>query len=110
MGLFDNISSRTPLRIAQATGLRAFLVLVGLLLSAVPSSASDSRARTPERAVSMSPEVLRGSRLEPGAAPPKKPTPHAPPLTRAAVKERVEGMSPLPWLTRYGEISIDRRE
>jgi hypothetical protein len=33
-----------------------------------------------------------------------------PPLTRAAARQRVESISPLPWLARFGPVSLEHRE
>jgi hypothetical protein len=33
-----------------------------------------------------------------------------PPLTRAAARQRVDGISPAAWLARFGLVSIERRE
>jgi hypothetical protein len=33
-----------------------------------------------------------------------------PPLTRAATRRRIESISPVPWLARFGPVSLEQRE
>ncbi|MEZ4282746.1 MAG: hypothetical protein R3F21_24375 [Myxococcota bacterium] len=73
--------------------------------------AADAPAPLPGARVSTSPEASGPS---PFAIEP--PTPRTsdddglPPLTRAATRRRVESISPVPWLARFGPVSLERHE
>ena len=106
MGSFGNIQREIR------TGLLGALAgaILALALPLAPATATgDPQTPTPERAVSMSPEESGLADLESGPAR-RTPSQDDPPLTRAAAHERVEAMSPLLWLARYGPVSIGRRD
>lgn len=125
MGGFQ--SNSRPSRTGSAT---ARWLLAGLLLagSTVPGQASDLPIGTPSlpaagaaRAVDGAepPDARVAASPEPDAslAPaPSGPSARAnaaeepPPLTRAAARRRVETISPMPWLVRFGPVSLERRE
>lgn len=91
------------------------LLLASLLAAPITSADSPvSPARpTPagDRSVSTSPESERtvdwdrGAAGRAGAA--SKP---GPPLTRAAARQRIETLSPLPWLSRFGPVVVEQAD
>jgi hypothetical protein len=102
MGEIGNISRRSLRRF----GLAAAVLIV--LASAAPSVANTEEI-PPDRSVSTSPTGLPG----PGSAnvgPPAALASDDPPLTRAATQQRIEEMSPIHWLSRFGKVSIERRD
>ncbi len=69
------------------------------------------RSDAPDARVSTSPDVIPAARVS--IRPTTQPTSaddQLPPLTRAATRQRVESISPLPWLARFGPVSLERRE
>lgn len=70
-----------------------------------------TRATAAHARVSMSPEedAAAVSPAPPASARAGEST-HATPLTRAAARRRVETISPVPWLARFGPVSLERRE
>ncbi len=101
------------LRRSWASWRRLLSPAIGLLvLLAAPlaaADAADAEAANHERAVSTSPLPANASEL---ATPAKqRPTPpHHRPLTRAASQQRIDSISPLGWLARYGPVDVTRRE
>lgn len=72
------------------------------VFAAEPVAAADR----PDRPVSTSPEPREQRNAVPGSL--ARDTAADPlPLTRAAAQQRVEGMSPVDWLARFGPVSID---
>ena len=106
MGAFGHISvaSRASLR-----GLLPALLLVSSVVVATPAAADpapDAKPAGPaEPAVSTSPEA--SAALDDATthrAP--RPVERRPALTRAAARDRVEHMSPVAWLSRFGTVEI----
>jgi len=103
--------ARGPTR-SRAVGLLAWVV--ALLALAGPIGAAAAENAGPQAAdarVSMSPE--EASATNSPAAPSTQSTPKsadAPPLTRAAARQRVETISPVPWLARFGPVSLKNHE
>ncbi len=102
--------------------VRARLVVpVALLLSlmlAAPNVFADaptSPARsTPseQRSVSTSPEPAHARDPQRGALPQTAGpgSTQGLPLTRAAARQRIETLSPLPWLSRFGPVVVEQAE
>ena len=71
----------------------------------------EPRPDAPDARVSTSPDVIPTTRhsIRPAAS-----HTHAedrlPPLTRAATRQRVESISPVPWLAQFGPVSLEQRE
>ena len=102
MGEIGNISRRSLRRF----GLAAAVLIA--LASAAPSVANTEEI-PPDRSVSTSPTGQPG----PGSAnagPPAALSFDDTPLTRAAAQQRIEEMSPIHWLSRFGRVSIERRD
>jgi len=78
------------------------------LMGAAPSFAETGEFH-PDRSVSTSPAELTGRALA-DARSEAVPSAEDPPLTRAATQLRIDEMSPTRWLSRYGHVSIDRRD
>lgn len=123
MGVYYNGLSRhsapSPSRRARRTRTRPVATTALLLASllAVPIASADAPASpvrpTPsgERPVSTSPEPERAvdrDRGAPGRA--RSASTVGLPLTRAAARQRVETLSPLPWLSRFGPVVVERAE
>jgi hypothetical protein len=96
----------------EQRGLSRVLVGIGLiaLIGGVPSLAAETDEKRSNRSVvSTSPADL----AEPGSAD-ARPAPARsmddPPLTRAAMQLHIDEMSPTRWLTRFGNVSIGRRD
>lgn len=72
--------------------------------AAAEAEATDARVSTSPETNEAAPSPARpASVLANGAAAP-------PPLTRAAARQRVESISPVPWLARFGPVSLEHRE
>ena len=124
MGVYHNEQFRgsAPSPSGRAWLIRARLVapaacLLSALLAA-PVSSADTPASPPrptpsdERPVSMSPEPERAQDPEQdplGQAAGSGST-QGLPLTRAAARQRVETVSPLPWLSRFGPVVVEQAE
>ncbi len=87
------------------------LVPIPLVLPAGPVAAGP--AETAHARVSTSPDEHAATAIAPPPSPlagvasdGEDPTP----LTRAAARRRVESISPVPWLARFGPVSLERRE
>ncbi|MAG29562.1 MAG: hypothetical protein CL908_01555 [Deltaproteobacteria bacterium] len=83
------------------------MVAATLLLLASGTAWADPTPEERERSVSTSPMALERAQVVRSAG--QIPA-DAPVLTRAAARQRVEDMTPLEWLSRFGPISIDRVE
>lgn len=71
----------------------------------------EPRLDAPDARVSTSPDVIPTARS--AIRPPTLQTSaddHLPPLTRAATRQRVESISPVPWLAQFGPVSLEQRE
>ncbi len=72
---------------------------------------ADAADSMPDARVAASPDAS-----EPSPTAISTPTPRQsedddlPPLTRAATRRRVESISPLPWLARFGPVSLEQHE
>jgi hypothetical protein len=76
-----------------------------------PVTAGPAAGDSPSpRRVSTSPEENTAMATPPKASPQSGDAENATPLTRAAARRRVEKISPVPWLTRFGPVSLERRE
>lgn len=90
--------------LALALGLAA-----PALADPAPPDASAPRAGAPERAVSTSPDARPVVALR-GPSTAGVSTADGLPLTRAADRQRIESISPIDWLSRYGAVEIGRVE
>lgn len=106
MGAFGHKISLRPIRNPAVAILLALALNLSVAGGAIAEGPSDPQ--TPhEPAVSTSPSADPGAPLEAL----KQTTPRAdrrPALTRAATRQRVESMTPLPWLAAYGSVEIGR--
>lgn len=107
LGGFQSISwsNQTPVRACPLAVAAACLIAAALV-------AGPAAADRPEARVSRGPEPIAtraGGSVE-AAAPDAAPAAERPPLTRAAARQRVETISPVPWLARFGPVSLEQRE
>jgi hypothetical protein len=99
--IVSSASRRRPLHLAVS-----LLVLWAAPLAA--ADATDADVANDERSVSTSPLPTHASeRAMPATRPPTGP--HHRPLTRAASQQRIDSISPLGWLARYGPVDVARR-
>ena len=118
MGAFANIpdSTRRPFGRRGLRSLLSGIVLIGLM-SAVPifaeseTDATESDRRIePNRSVSTSPMLALFKPDSSRSHLPAAPSTDGPPLTRAAAQLRIDEMSPVRWLSRFGSVSIGQRD
>jgi hypothetical protein len=100
---------------AFVTALACTLLAALLLSPPVPPIASVTAGPAPgdspsPRRVSTSPDENTALASPPPASPQSGDAGNAIPLTRAAARRRVETISPVAWLTRFGPVSLERRE
>lgn len=118
MGAFANISDRgaSKRRLRCAIGSLVSALIVGFASIASADPANDARSPDPhttasdrapaaEAAVSTSPVALGMPGLS-AESDPVAVDADAMPLTRAASQQRVDEMSPMSWLSSYGNITI----
>jgi hypothetical protein len=125
MGGFQSNSRRGQTGSAAAPWLLAGLLLAGPAASGQPGERPVETPGPPaagaarevddtgamEARVSTSPEsdsAQARATTDPSAT--ARPADDPPPLTRAAARRRVETISPVPWLARFGPVSLERRE
>ena len=83
------------------------LALAGAAFADDGRAARTGPAQDGEPAVSTSPEFARAEGAH-GAARPASRATTRPALTRAASRQRIETMSPLGWLERFGSVEVGR--
>ncbi len=125
MGGFQSNSRRDRTGSVAAPWLLAGLLLAGPAASreagehpvGTPGLPAAGAARavedleSTEARVSTSPETgAAQAQATPDPSAIAAPTDAPPPLTRAAARRRVETISPVPWLARFGPVSLERRE
>ena len=92
-------------------GVLAALFLVGPAAAEPEREPRSTRSAAADARVSMSPDANEAA-VSP--APPSSPlaedSSDTTPLTRAAARRRVESISPVHWLTRFGPVSLERHE
>jgi hypothetical protein len=107
MGVLDNDFRRTHRRVGSLL-TRAILTGSALLLGA-SIAASDATEPGDATPVSTSPSAIDASDSKTPRSTPAPDT-QAPTLTRAAARSKLEAISPLPWLARFGRVEIVRRD
>lgn len=100
-----------PDAIGCVTALFTVLVLALALAGPVAAAAeaSDDRLAAADPRVSMSPEQAAATTSSSPSTAPQAESALEPPLTRAAARRRVETISPVPWLARFGPVSLEGR-
>ncbi len=118
MGAFDNILNRGRLRSANLALVAALLLgSASVAAAGPPEGRLDARSSGPivnataetEASVSTSPIALGATGPFERATAPRSHR-ETMPLTRAASQQRVEEMSPMAWLARYGAVTVGRTE
>jgi hypothetical protein len=96
---------------ALACALLATLLLGPPAPPLAPVSAGPVAGESPRpRRVSTSPDENTATATPPQAHPRTAETENAIPLTRAAARRRIEKITPVPWLARFGPVALERRE
>ena len=107
VGAFQFTLGGPRLRAAALGGVLVLGLLgAGVLLAGRAAAADRAEARvstSPEATVSGTDVAGRPSGPDPALAA------EPPPLTRAAARRRVETISPVPWLARFGPVALERR-
>ena len=110
MGAFKhNLSrcvARPPRTLARLASVLS-LALAGTAFADDGRAARTGRVQKAEPAVSTSPEFARADGGH-GTVRPSHDAPTRPALTRAASQQRIETMSPLGWLERFGSVEVGR--
>lgn len=76
-----------------------------------PATAIRRAATNPNRSVSLDSDLDLLSRLNAPRTPrPMRVVVDDAPLTRAAARRRVDELSPVPWLERFGAVAVERRD
>jgi hypothetical protein len=107
MGASTPLRRRT--RRPHQAGLRSGALVVALLLTSASSAVSDASEGTEATPVSTSPGAAKtgASEVARDATPSERPLR---PLTRAAARSRLASVSPVDWLSRFGNVEIETQD
>jgi len=117
----DSIKRNAPPPAGRASPSRAgpaaaTICLLASLLAATVTGAETPSApaqptASPDLPVSTSPEPKGAREADRGAPGQTGPgSTRELPLTRAAARQRVESLSPLPWLSRFGPVAVEQAD